>query len=299
MRHLQLYTALREVVIEGSIRKAAEKLAISPSALNRKILALEDELGVPFFERLAGGVRLSTAGEVYYRHFIVHLAEIERAHATVADLSGMRIGHVRLAVAQGFEHGAMPNLLNRFRSEHPGVRFSLRPTEEDRVVQALSELDADLGVSFTKPFGDGAEVIGYAQHPVQALMMRRIAGDRTAFNSADMQEFDLILPPGGHGLRSHIDRHLTRQRNRVLAAVESAAPLPPTPHSAQLCLATTIDPTFLEMHDAVLIPVARVPEAEIIISKRSGRTLPVAAGKFAMALAAHLEQGTPYSDGIS
>ena len=37
----------------GSIRKAAETLAITSTALNRRILAMEEEIGVPIFERLA------------------------------------------------------------------------------------------------------------------------------------------------------------------------------------------------------------------------------------------------------
>ena len=52
MPQLKPLTYLIEVARIGSIRKAAEALAITPSALNRRILALEEELGAPIFERL-------------------------------------------------------------------------------------------------------------------------------------------------------------------------------------------------------------------------------------------------------
>ena len=42
MPHLKPLTYLIEVAKIGSIRKAAEALAITPSALNRRILALEE-----------------------------------------------------------------------------------------------------------------------------------------------------------------------------------------------------------------------------------------------------------------
>ena len=59
MRHLLIYRFIDEVAKAGSIRKAAETLAITPSALNRRILALEEELGVPLYhgaERKYGAV---------------------------------------------------------------------------------------------------------------------------------------------------------------------------------------------------------------------------------------------------
>lgn len=45
--------AVSEVSKSCSIRKAAETLSITSTALNRRILAMEEELGVPIFERLA------------------------------------------------------------------------------------------------------------------------------------------------------------------------------------------------------------------------------------------------------
>ena len=63
MRHLTHLNYIDVVAKEGSIRKAADKLAITSTALNRRILALEEEIGSPLFERLPSGVRLNTAGE--------------------------------------------------------------------------------------------------------------------------------------------------------------------------------------------------------------------------------------------
>ena len=57
MKHLLPLTYINAVSKAGSIRRAAENLAITSTALNRRILAMEDELGVPIFERLARGVR--------------------------------------------------------------------------------------------------------------------------------------------------------------------------------------------------------------------------------------------------
>ena len=48
-------------MIEGSIRKAAEKLAVPPSAVSRQIQMLELETDLTLFERLATGVAPTAA----------------------------------------------------------------------------------------------------------------------------------------------------------------------------------------------------------------------------------------------
>ena len=54
-----------EVTRQGSIRIAAERLHVAPSAISRHIRNLEDEIGMPLFERHARGVILTAAGEIY------------------------------------------------------------------------------------------------------------------------------------------------------------------------------------------------------------------------------------------
>ena len=48
----------------GSLRKAAEQLFISVSAVHRQIVLAEEELGVALFERLPQGLKLTLAGEL-------------------------------------------------------------------------------------------------------------------------------------------------------------------------------------------------------------------------------------------
>lgn len=54
----------------GSIRKAAEILNVSASAIDRQILNVEADIGIPLFERLPTGLRLTAAGEIMVRSFV-------------------------------------------------------------------------------------------------------------------------------------------------------------------------------------------------------------------------------------
>ena len=100
MKHLLPLHYIDTVARSGSIRRAAQTLAITSTALNRRILAMEEELGVPIFEGLPRGVRLSTAGELLIQHIRSQMADMERVQSQIADLSGARRGHVSIVCGQ-------------------------------------------------------------------------------------------------------------------------------------------------------------------------------------------------------
>jgi DNA-binding transcriptional LysR family regulator len=95
MRHLRLLQYVDEVARAGSIRKAAERLNVTASAVNRRIMDLEEELDTELFERRPRGVRLTAAGETYLRYVRAQSADVERmrcrskiSRACAAALSG-------------------------------------------------------------------------------------------------------------------------------------------------------------------------------------------------------------------
>jgi len=88
MRHQLPLKYLDTVARVGSIRKAAEQLAITSSALNRRIIAMEKDLGVPLFDRVAKGVRLNAAGELVIHHIRTQLADMDRVKSQIHDLQG-------------------------------------------------------------------------------------------------------------------------------------------------------------------------------------------------------------------
>ena len=88
MKHLRILSYVDEVARAGSIRKAAEQLNVTASAVNRRIMDLEEELGPALFERRPRGVRLTAAGEVFVNYLRKQNGEVERDE--VADRGSQR-----------------------------------------------------------------------------------------------------------------------------------------------------------------------------------------------------------------
>ena len=78
MRHLLVLKYTEKIAETGSLRSAAEQLNITPSALNRRVLGLEDELGVAIFERHPSGLRPNIAGEILLKHIRDQFADMDR-----------------------------------------------------------------------------------------------------------------------------------------------------------------------------------------------------------------------------
>ena len=89
----------------GSIREAARRLDVAASAVNRQILKFEGEVGLPLFERLSDGMKLTPAGEIFARHAIAVLQDEKRAASEFDALKGLRRRLDAASAAQGHRAG--------------------------------------------------------------------------------------------------------------------------------------------------------------------------------------------------
>lgn len=170
MQNLRVYRYIDRISRTGSIRQAAEQLAITPSALNRRVLALEQELGVKIFDRLGRGVRLSTAGELLIETMRKHLAETEALKSRIADLSGLRRGHVSIACSQAVLPYLLPEQIRDYQADFPQVTFSVMNKDGSEAVEALLNYSADLAIVFEPLRQSEFHTIFAASQPIHAIM---------------------------------------------------------------------------------------------------------------------------------
>lgn len=139
----------------GSIRKAAEELNISASAIDRQILRAESDLGVPLFERLPTGLRLTAAGEVMMSAGGRWQKNLLDVTAQIEDLRGLKRGHVDIAVIDALAKGYIPRIIQSIQSQFPGISIGLKVLENDDVRRAIAQGDVDFGIFFEpQPYRD-------------------------------------------------------------------------------------------------------------------------------------------------
>lgn len=151
MPHSLVPASLRyadQVARSGSIQKAARELHVAASAINRQILQLEDELGVPLFERLPRGMRPTASGEAVITMLRRWGQDERRLVAEVRRIQGVRQGHVSLVAMDSHSTSVLPRLVAQLSAQHPLISLSIDLATPDDAEVALMGGKADLGAIF-------------------------------------------------------------------------------------------------------------------------------------------------------
>ena len=280
----------------GSIRKAAEVLAITSTALNRRVLALEEELGVPIFERLPRGVRLSTAGELLVSHLRHQASDFERLRSQLADLAGARRGHVAIACSQALLPFFLPEQIGRYRRDHPGVTFSVQLRDRAAAEAALVEHDADLALIFEPIRLSEVQILASVRQPIHAVMaVDHPLTSQGMVRLRDCAAYPVAIPTTQYGVRSLIDLALVRFSVRLRVVLEAdnfdflrRYPAQEQLISFQIPIGLPDGPTA----DGVTsrpVDTRDIPAGRLYLCQLRGRTLPVAAAKFAAQIEGSLQ----------
>ena len=154
----------------GSIRKAAAQLNVASSAVNRRILRLEAELGTQLFDRQPQKLRLTAAGEILILHVRRTLQDLERVESEIEDLQGLRRGNVDLVTLEGLGTELLSTVLKDFRAHYPKVNFSLNITQSGLIPAMIESGDAHIGIAFNTPVLPGIRRVASATFNVGAIM---------------------------------------------------------------------------------------------------------------------------------
>lgn len=295
MRYLETLRLIEAVSRAGSIRKAAEDSNITASALNRRIARFEEEFGAPIFERLTRGVRLNPAGELVLQHYRSQLSDLQRVQSQVADLSGIRRGHVTIACSQALLPYFLPDQIARYRRDHPQVTFAVNVRDRVQAEQDLASFASDLALVFEPVHLVDFEVIHAIPQPVHAMIaaLHPLAA-KPMLRLRDCLDRPHIAPSAQYGVRHLLDHAAKRTGRRVAPVLET--------ESFELI-------RHYVLHEGVFgfqIPIGLHHRADdrlayrqidpqdiavghLLLGQMKGRVLPVATARFASQIVAALE----------
>jgi DNA-binding transcriptional LysR family regulator len=282
----RIFAYVDAVAHHGSIRKAAAALHIVSSALNRRILDLEEELGSPLFERIPRGVRPTAAGELFLAYVRRSIRELEHVGAQIEGLRRLLRGRVRLAVAESVTGHMLPTAIARFQAQHPNVAFHVWIDGPKGIGDALATDAADLILTHDALDRPHVSVIASVHQPLCALVApgHPLAG-RTNMGLRDCLAYPIAMPDTTLAARALIDRALMRASFKLEPAlVSNSVELTKTfaRQNQAVCFQFRIagrpDPSGM-----IAIPLTDpgFAEATLSLAARRHRVLPVASAAFA------------------
>lgn len=211
MLHARMLRYLDTVARLGSIRKAAAQLNVASSAINRQIIAYEQEIGEPLFERMPRKLRLTATGEL----LILHVRETLKAHdetmQRIEAMRGLKWGSVNLAVSIGLAAGPMAEIVSDYLSAHPRMNIRVSGALTEAIGNAVINGEATLGLAHGMPPRPGLRTLFAIDVPVGALVGPDHPLARTAkLRLQNILEYPLVMAEPGMSLRAATDLALSR-----------------------------------------------------------------------------------------
>jgi DNA-binding transcriptional LysR family regulator len=300
IRPPRLYVYFDAVIRHGSIRRAAEALRIASSALNRRVLDLEQELGTNLFDRLQGGVRLTAAGEAFAAHVRRTLSDLDRVGDQIQALQGLMRGHVAIGAAESAAVDLVPGAIAAFQREHPGVRFTVAVGTPHTLLSDLLEDRVDLILTHEEPGHHDVAVLAAAPKSFCALMRPdHPLAAHPRLQLRDCQEFPIVLADDALAGRSLIEATLAKtslQLAPVLITNMVEVMKQYVRNSNAICFQFRVGPVAEPAPtDLVANPLAdpELSEARLMLAARRGRVLPPSAAAFCENLRALLRETAP------
>lgn len=164
---LQLFVAVFE---EGTLTRAANREAIAVSAASKRLMELEQVLGVSLFVRRAKGMDLTAAGETLLHHARQMLFNVEKMGLELGEHSHGVRGYVRMLANLSAIIQFLPEDLRDFSELHPEVKTDLEERPSNGVVQGVLDGVADLGICSSDTDTKGLPSVTYRHDKLVVLM---------------------------------------------------------------------------------------------------------------------------------
>ncbi|WP_152393223.1 LysR family transcriptional regulator [Paenibacillus guangzhouensis] len=202
MELLQLQYFLEVARLEH-VTEAARSLHVTQSSLSKTIQRLEEDLGVPLFDRTGRKLKLNEFGSRFLRRAERALFELEQGKQEICDLSSPEYGTLELAVTTA---STLPNILSAFRVKRPHVHFHVQMLTTQEMVTRLDRGEVDFCLSSPPIHGDDIECqIVFIDPILVAVPKGHRLADRSSVSLTELSEEWFIGVKKGYGTRDLVD----------------------------------------------------------------------------------------------
>jgi len=125
MGQLELMKIFVNVVEAGTITKAAEQLGISKSVISKRLMELDEQLGVKLINRSTRKSRLTDLGSEFYQQSRSILDQVRELDSRMKSRNESLTGTLRISLPLSFGMAYLSPLLDRFICQHPKLKLDV------------------------------------------------------------------------------------------------------------------------------------------------------------------------------
>ena len=143
LRQLDAFVTVAEVL---SFTAAADRLALTPSAVSQLVVELESSLDFKLFERSTRKVALSAAGKEFYGSAQTVLKHLRLAEMAATDLRNRAAGLVRIAAPMVISSAILPPIIRAYTQERPKLVVRIRDAAVEQLTDMVDSGEVDLAL---------------------------------------------------------------------------------------------------------------------------------------------------------
>jgi LysR family nitrogen assimilation transcriptional regulator len=199
------------VAEKGGFSRAATHKRVAQSALSRRVLRLEKQIGVQLLERRPRGVDLTEHGVVLYEKGQELLRQLDRIGREVLELSDDVRGQVTIAIPPQTGLALAAPVMRSVLQSHPNIRLVLREGSSSQIHEWVMSKKVDLALVYNAEEGSEALVEPLVTASVYLIVPTMLPPDLAAainpglqadgrFRFKNLPGVPLIMPDATHGI---------------------------------------------------------------------------------------------------
>jgi DNA-binding transcriptional LysR family regulator len=209
LRQMRVFAAVARHL---SFTRAARELHLTQPAVSQQVKLLEEEAGLPLFEKLGRKVQLAPAGEELLRYATQTLELMREATEALAAMRGLKRGVLKLGAVSTAKYFA-PSLLSAFTPAYPEVTIKFGVGNREEIIAQMAANEIDLVIMGRPPRELDTNAVAFAKHPLviiaspdHPLAVKR----RIPLKQLGTEQF--LIREEGSGTRASME-HVFRERH--------------------------------------------------------------------------------------
>lgn len=186
------------------VTKAAEKLGIAQPTLSLQIRALEEELGVPLFDRIGKKIVLTEAGELLRDHGAKIVRDMRNAKDSINELRSYQRGTVTAGALPSDLDYRISKLLIDYHTEYPKIKLKVISSIEITNLVLANEVDIGIGL-LPLPDDRLIQIPLSREEYVLVVSEKHPLADRAAIDFQELRHIDTVMFPEGYIGRELVD----------------------------------------------------------------------------------------------
>lgn len=185
------YQVLKTVADQGSFRKAAELLGLTPSAVSHAVSSMEKELGFFVFNRGKNGVMLTNYGERLLPYVNAVLNSDESLQQAVAEFNGLKQGRIKIGCFSSVCTNWMPELMHAFAKSYPAIEMEIFQGTYDDVSYWIKNGVVDVGFLSVSSAGE-IPIVPLYKDPLLCVVPKGLRTRQGRVEVEELREYQFV-----------------------------------------------------------------------------------------------------------